>query len=57
MPPDGPVVGYVTPDESVYVAVMHSAVTLAPTVERLVANELVSGEPWPTWGCRPHGFS
>ena len=45
MPAGGPVVGYVTPDTSVYVAVMHSAVTLAPTVGRLVATELVRGEP------------
>ncbi|MBV9577981.1 MAG: FAD-binding oxidoreductase [Chloroflexi bacterium] len=45
MPPDGPIVGYVTPDRSVYVAVMHSAIALAPTVGRLVAHELASGEP------------
>ncbi len=44
MPTGGPVVGYVTPDESVYVAVMHSALTLAPTVGRLVADELVGGQ-------------
>jgi glycine/D-amino acid oxidase-like deaminating enzyme len=41
VPADGPIVGYVTPDQSVYVAVMHSGVTLAPTVGRLVAAELV----------------
>ena len=37
--------GYVTPDRSVYAAVMHSAITLAPTVGRLIAEELVSGKP------------
>ncbi|MFI0240359.1 NAD(P)/FAD-dependent oxidoreductase [Streptomyces sp. NPDC016845] len=45
VPPHGPVIGHVTPDRSVYVAVMHSAVTLAPTVGRLVAEELVTGAP------------
>lgn len=45
MPSNGPIVGYVTPDRSVYVAVMHSAITLAPTVGRLIAEELVSGKP------------
>lgn len=40
VPADGPIVGYVTPDQSVYVAVMHSGLTLAPTVGRLVAEEL-----------------
>lgn len=45
VPPNGPVIGYVAPDRSVYVAVMHSAVTLAPTVGRLVADELVTGAP------------
>jgi glycine/D-amino acid oxidase-like deaminating enzyme len=48
----------VTPDTSVYVAVMHSAVTLAPTVGRLVATELVSGEPAAELRrCRPQRFS
>jgi hypothetical protein len=48
----------VTPDRSAYVAVMHSAVTLAPTIGRLVANELVSGEPVAELGrCRPHDLS
>ncbi|MEV2253804.1 FAD-dependent oxidoreductase [Streptomyces sp. NPDC050147] len=45
MPAHGPVIGYATHDRSVYVAVMHSAVTLAPTVGRLVADELVTGRP------------
>ncbi|MBM7789858.1 FAD-dependent oxidoreductase [Tenggerimyces flavus] len=41
MPPAGPVIGYVSP--SLYVAVLHSALTLGPTVGRLVAEELASG--------------
>lgn len=58
MPPGGPVVGYVTPDKSAYVAVMHSALTLAPTVGRLVADELVGGEPVADLRrCRPQRFS
>jgi glycine/D-amino acid oxidase-like deaminating enzyme len=58
MPAGGPVVGYVTPDTSAYVAVMHSAVTLAPTVGRLVASELVRGAPAAElWRCRPQRFS
>ncbi|HEV2635092.1 MAG TPA: FAD-dependent oxidoreductase [Actinocrinis sp.] len=43
VPPGGPVIGYLTPDKSVYVAVMNSAVTLAPTIGRLIADELVTG--------------
>ena len=54
MPAHGPVIGYAAPDRSVYVAVMHSAVTLAPTVGRLVADELVTGGPAPELrGSRP----
>jgi glycine/D-amino acid oxidase-like deaminating enzyme len=45
MPPHGPIVGYLGSGTSVYVAVMHSGVTLAPTVGRLVAQELVGGRP------------
>lgn len=45
MPAHGPVIGYATHDRSVYVTVMHSAITLAPTVGRLVADELVTGRP------------
>ncbi|MGW6275324.1 NAD(P)/FAD-dependent oxidoreductase [Streptomyces sp. NPDC055060] len=45
MPARGPVTGHATRDRSVYVAVMHSAITLAPTVGRLVADELVTGRP------------
>jgi glycine/D-amino acid oxidase-like deaminating enzyme len=58
MPAGGPIVGYLTPDKSVYVAVMHTALTLAPTVGRLVANELVSGEPAAELRrCRPQRLS
>ncbi|MFG2653543.1 NAD(P)/FAD-dependent oxidoreductase [Streptomyces sp. NPDC048436] len=54
MPSHGPLVGYVTHDQSVYVAVMHSAITLAPTVGRLIADELVTGRPAPELRrCRP----
>ncbi len=54
MPPDGPLIGPITPDGRVWMAVMHSAVTLAPTVGRLVAEELVSGRPAPELRrCRP----
>ncbi|MEW1830490.1 FAD-dependent oxidoreductase [Streptomyces sp. NPDC088196] len=45
MPAYGPVIGYAAHDRSVYVAVMHSAITLAPTVGRLIADELVTGRP------------
>jgi glycine/D-amino acid oxidase-like deaminating enzyme len=58
MPADGPLIGPVTPDGSAYVAVTHSAVTLAPTVGRLVAEELVTGEPVAELHrCRPRGLS
>ncbi len=62
MPSAGPIVGRLTldghVDGSVHVAVMHSAVTLAPTVGRLVARELVTGELAPELGrCRPRGHA
>ncbi|WP_310728640.1 FAD-dependent oxidoreductase [Streptomyces sp. N2A] len=54
MPAHGPVIGPVTHDRSVYVAVMHSAISLAPTVGRLIADELVTGRPAPELRhCRP----
>lgn len=54
MPAGGPVVGHLTADRSAYVAVLHSAVTLAPTVGRLVAREIVTGRDAPELGrCRP----
>ncbi|UED87635.1 NAD(P)/FAD-dependent oxidoreductase [Streptomyces profundus] len=45
VPAHGPLIGYATHDRSVYVAVMHPGVTLAPTVGRLVADELVTAKP------------
>ncbi|TDC21151.1 FAD-binding oxidoreductase [Streptomyces sp. 8K308] len=45
VPAHGPLIGYATRDRSVYVAVMHSGVTLAPTVGRLIADELVTARP------------
>jgi glycine/D-amino acid oxidase-like deaminating enzyme len=54
MPAGGPMVGYLSPDHSVYVAVTHSAVTLAPTLGRLIAQELATGQPAPELRrCRP----
>jgi len=44
MPVDGsPVIGPVPGVAGVYLAVMHSGVTLAATVGRLVAGEIVHG--------------
>lgn len=41
-PADGlPAMGYVTPQQRVYVAVTHSGITLSPLIGRLVAEELV----------------
>ncbi|MEU4683870.1 NAD(P)/FAD-dependent oxidoreductase [Streptomyces xinghaiensis] len=54
MPAHGPVIGYATDDRSVYLAVMHSAITLGPTVGRLVADELATGRQAPELRrCRP----
>jgi glycine/D-amino acid oxidase-like deaminating enzyme len=54
MPADGPVVGFLTPDRSTYVAVAHSGITLAPTLGRLIAQELATGQPAPELRrCRP----
>jgi glycine/D-amino acid oxidase-like deaminating enzyme len=47
MPADGPQIGYAGPGAPVYIAVMHSAVTLAPTAGRLIAQELATGTPAP----------
>jgi glycine/D-amino acid oxidase-like deaminating enzyme len=56
MPPDGPLIGPLTPDGRLHVAVMHSAVTLAPTAGRLLAEELTSGRPAPALAnSRPAG--
>ena len=44
MPADGePIIGPVAEVPGLYLAVMHSAVTLAAAVGRLVARELVDG--------------
>jgi glycine/D-amino acid oxidase-like deaminating enzyme len=58
MPVDGePIVGPVSQLPGLYVAVMHSAVTLGPAVGRLVARELVGGAVEPTLaGCRLDRF-
>ncbi|WP_181786690.1 NAD(P)/FAD-dependent oxidoreductase [Streptomyces phytophilus] len=54
MPPHGPLIGCAAPDRSAYVAVMHSALTLAPTAGRLAAAELTTGEQPPELRrCRP----
>ncbi|MEU5687361.1 NAD(P)/FAD-dependent oxidoreductase [Streptomyces venezuelae] len=56
IPACGPLIGYATRDRSVYVAVMHSGVTFAPTVGRLVADELVTGRAVPELRrCRVRG--
>ncbi|MEU6196303.1 FAD-dependent oxidoreductase [Streptomyces sp. NPDC047061] len=47
MPEAGPLIGPLTADGSAYLAVTHSAVTLAPTVGRLVAAELATGQAAP----------
>ncbi|MGN9908674.1 NAD(P)/FAD-dependent oxidoreductase [Phytohabitans sp. LJ34] len=58
MPADGePIVGPVAEVPGLYVAVLHSAVTLAPAVGRLVARELVDGTVEPLLaGCRLDRF-
>lgn len=44
MPIDGlPVIGPLPRHPGAYVAVMHSAVTLAPAAGRLIASELIGG--------------
>jgi D-hydroxyproline dehydrogenase subunit beta len=45
-PADGlPAVGFVTPEQRVYVAVTHSGITLSPLIGKLVAQELVGDSP------------
>jgi glycine/D-amino acid oxidase-like deaminating enzyme len=58
MPADGePIVGPVAEVPGLYLAVMHSAVTLAAAVGRLVARELVDGTVEPALaGCRLDRF-
>jgi glycine/D-amino acid oxidase-like deaminating enzyme len=58
MPADRtPIIGPVPGTTGLYAAVMHSGVTLAPLVGRLVAQELVDGVEAPELsGCRPSRF-
>ena len=58
MPADGePIVGPANDVPGHYLAVMHSAVTLAPAVGRLAACELVDGTVEPALaGCRLDRF-
>jgi glycine/D-amino acid oxidase-like deaminating enzyme len=58
MPTDElPIVGPVPGVGGAYVAVMHSGITLAPTVGRLVASEIVDGvEAEQLAGLRPARF-
>ncbi len=58
MPADGePIIGSVAEVPGLYLAVMHSAVTLAPAVGRLVARELVDSTNEPAFGgCRLDRF-
>lgn len=59
MPADGePVVGPVPGVQGLHVVVMHSGVSLAAAVGRLVAEELVHGQEAPELrGCRPARFA
>jgi glycine/D-amino acid oxidase-like deaminating enzyme len=59
MPADElPIVGTIPGTGGAYVAVMHSGITLAPTVGRLVASEVVNGvEAQELAGLRPARFS
>ena len=44
MPKDGmPVVGHVTGLDGLYLAVMHSGITLAPIIGRMTAEEVQDG--------------
>ena len=46
LPLDGhPVLGYSSEEPSVYIAVSHSGITLAPIIGRLVAKELIEKRP------------
>jgi len=58
MPVDGePIIGRPAGTQGLYVAVMHSAITLAAAVGRLAADEILSGTPAPELaGCRPDRF-
>jgi glycine/D-amino acid oxidase-like deaminating enzyme len=58
MPTDGePVIGPPAGTQGLYVAVMHSAITLAAAVGRLAASEILTARPAPELaGCRPARF-
>jgi glycine/D-amino acid oxidase-like deaminating enzyme len=58
MPSDGePVIGRPAQIRGLYVAVMHSAITLAAAAGRLAAAEILTGRPVPELaGCRPDRF-
>jgi glycine/D-amino acid oxidase-like deaminating enzyme len=58
MPVDGePIIGAPAGTQGLYVAVMHSAITLAAAVGRLAASEILTGRPAPELqGCRPARF-
>jgi glycine/D-amino acid oxidase-like deaminating enzyme len=58
MPTDGePVIGRPAGTRGLYVAVMHSAITLAAATGRLAATEILTGLPAPELvGCRPDRF-
>jgi glycine/D-amino acid oxidase-like deaminating enzyme len=59
MPVDGlPIVGSLPAHQGAYIAVMHSAVTLAPAAGRLVADEVIHGlELEELEGVGPHRFA
>lgn len=59
MPDDRiPIIGALPAVSGLYLAVMHSGVTLAAVVGRLVAQELIDGQLAPELrGCRPSRFS
>lgn len=59
MPIDGePIIGPVVGVPGLHVAVMHAAVTLAPAVGRLVAEELIKGQTSDLLsGCRLDRFT
>ncbi len=54
---DEPIVGPPAGAQGLYVAVMHSGITLAAAVGRLAAAEIITGQPAPELeGCRPTRF-
>jgi glycine/D-amino acid oxidase-like deaminating enzyme len=59
MPADRlPIIGHVSGLDSLYLAVTHSGVTLAPVLGRLVADEIATGEPaWLLAPFRPGRFA